>query len=203
MKRIFISSVAALAMASSITLAEENGIFIGVGLGYNGTQHKMEGPADDAGGTFSDKYNFGGLSYEIIAGYKQFFTPKFGARYYANFAYADTKKKIEDVTEKIKVMDFGVNADALYNFVSSERLDFGAFLGLGLGANNYNVVQGDKKTGFNVAINVGLRTLIAQHHGIELAARVPFLTTTITDKDGYKEQARQTYNVGVRYVFNF
>ncbi|MCX2717197.1 outer membrane beta-barrel protein [Helicobacter sp. MIT 21-1697] len=199
-KKCVLSSAVALALASSALVAEEDGVFVGVGVGYGGSQLK----------TGSEKTNLSGISYEIIAGYKQFFSPSFGLRYYANFAYADASKKAKAGEEKIKgnVMDYGVNVDALYNFVTGST-DVGAFLGLGLGANTWGgkTFKDGKldKTGLNLALNVGLRSVIAQNHGVEIAARVPFIATTLQKAatDEPKITGSHTYNVGVRYVFNF
>ena len=200
--KYIISSTLALALASSTLVAEESSGFVGVGVGYGGSQLK-------AG---SEKQNLSGISYEVIAGYKQFFTPSFGLRYYINFAYADASGKVKGTSEKIKgnVMDYGVNVDALYNFITGGNTDFGAFLGLGLGANSWGgkTFKDDKmdKTGLNLALNVGLRTEIAKAHGIEIAARVPFIATTLQKADAAgnpKVTASHTYNVGVRYIFSF
>lgn len=201
-KKCVLSSAVALALASSASFAEESGAFVGVGVGYGGSQIKPAG---------SEKMDLNGISYEVIAGYKQFFTPRFGLRYYANFAYADASGKPKDSSEKIKgnVMDYGVNVDALYNFVTGGT-DFGAFLGLGLGANTWGGKSFKDakldKTGFNLALNVGLRSVIAQNHGIEIAARVPFIATTLQKADAAgnpKVTASHTYNAGVRYIFSF
>ena len=199
-KKCVLSSAVALALASSASFAEENGAFVGVGVGYGGSQVKS-----------GEKMNLDGISYEIIAGYKQFFTPNFGLRYYANFAYADASGKPKDTSGKIKgnVMDYGVNVDALYNFITGGNTDFGAFLGLGLGANTWGGKSFKDakldKTGFNLALNVGLRSVIAQNHGIEIAARVPFIATTLqaAATDTPKMTGSHTYNVSVRYIFSF
>ena len=210
MKKLFVSSAVALALASGALVAEESGAFVGVGVGYGGT--KMKSSGGDEGGSES----LGGLSYEVIAGYKQFFTPEFGLRYYANFAGANTSKSIDGAKAKANVMNYGVNVDALYNFINDDSLSFGAFLGLGLGMNTWSgsfidsvsdlvADSGEKvkKSGFGLGLNVGVRTEIAKHHGIEVAAKVPFLATTLFNKDGVKITAQQTYNVGVRYIFSF
>ena len=213
MKKLFVSSAVALALTSGALVAEESGAFVGVGVGYGGAKIKVSG-AEEAGFTGGDG-NFGGVGYEIIAGYKQFFTPEFGLRYYANFAGANTSATIEgtDETAKLNVMNYGVNVDALYNFINDDSLSFGAFLGLGLGMNSWsgNAIDGfsdvfdekAKKSGFSLALNLGVRTEIAKHHGVELAAKVPFLATTLFDKEGAQVTAQQTYNVGVRYIFSF
>uniref|UniRef100_UPI002FE17EE1 outer membrane beta-barrel protein n=2 Tax=Helicobacteraceae TaxID=72293 RepID=UPI002FE17EE1 len=136
--------------------------------------------------------------------------------YYANFASTTGEKKIEGIKRKANVMNFGVNVDALYNFIADDSLSFGAFLGLGLGLNSWSgsLITGLKDdmaglgakvttSGFGAALNVGLRTEIAKAHGIELAARVPFVATTLVNKDGLKVTATHNYNVGLRYIFSF
>ena len=187
-------------------VAEESGVFGGNAVGY-GTPHIKV--SNVSGDTCKTDYN--GITFAFIAGYKQFFTPNFGLRYYANFAYADASGKPKDTSGKIKgnVMDYGVNVDALYNFITGGNTDFGAFLGLGLGANtwggkSFKDAKMDK-TGFNLALNVGLRSVIAQNHGIEIAARVPFIATTLqaAATDTPKMTGSHTYNVGVRYIFSF
>lgn len=58
-KKCVLSSAVALALASSASFAEESGAFVGVGVGYGGSQVKS-----------GEKMNLDGISYEIIAGYK-------------------------------------------------------------------------------------------------------------------------------------
>lgn len=211
MKKLLISSAVALALFSSTLVAEESGAFVGAGLGLGGTKLKPTG--EGAGITL----NLNGFSYEIVAGYKQFFTPEFGLRYYANFAGLNTSVAVAS----INVYNYGVNVDALYNFVDKlideQPVSFGGFLGLGLGANTWggNLIDvlpmmaemagGGKTTttSFNLALNVGLRAEIMKHHDIELVARIPFIATTIYNVNGVKINASQTYNVGLRYIYSF
>ncbi|TLD80107.1 outer membrane protein [Helicobacter sp. MIT 05-5293] len=199
-KKLLISAALSLTLASSVLSAEESGVFVGVGIGYGGSSFKM---TSDEG---KQTTKLDGLSYEIIAGYKSFFTPNFGLRYYANFAYGEHKKGGADKITA-NAMDYGVNIDALYNFISSENVNFGAFLGLGAGAVSWGgkTLKDQKmdKTGFNLALNVGLRSEFAKHHGVEIAAKVPFMTTTLKDETGFKMTSKANYNVGVRYIFNF
>ena len=200
--KYIISSTLALALASSTLVAEESGAFVGVGVGYGASQVKFG----------SEKTDLNGISYEVIAGYKQFFTPSFGLRYYINFAYADASGKVKGTSEKIKgnVMDYGVNVDALYNLVASANANFGVFVGVGAGANTWggrDIEHFNSKTGLNVALNAGLRSQFGKHHSIEIAARVPFIATTLEKADAAagtpKVTASHTYNVGARYVFSF
>ena len=218
MKKLLVSSVVALAMASSAVVAEESGVFVGLGLGYGGSSAKSEVSSDIL--SAKETANGSGLNYGLVAGYKQFFTDSFGLRYYANIDYNSSKIKVDTEKVALNAINYGVNVDALYNFVSSDGMDFGAFLGLGLGANTWSgkAVDGFKEqtkdsgkkvstTGFDLALNAGLRGVFAKQHGVEIFARVPFIATTMLDiKDdtmSVKTSASRNYNAGVRYTFSF
>ncbi|CAM3299281.1 outer membrane protein [Helicobacter labetoulli] len=218
MKRLLVSSIAAMALTSSVVVAEESGVFVGLGLGFGGSSVKTE--ESNGGASTKDTANGSGLNYGLVAGYKQFFTDSFGLRYYANIDYNSSKIKVDTGKVALNAINYGVNVDALYNFVSSDGMDFGAFLGLGLGANTWSgkAVDGFKEqikasgkkvstTGFDLALNAGLRGVFAKQHGVEIFARVPFIATTMFDiKDGtvsVKASASRNYNAGVRYTFSF
>lgn len=107
--------------------------------------------------------------------------------------------------------------------------EVGGFIGIALGGNSWNGKGFDdlqdfidaqaaansvtgiswdlKKTSFDVALNVGLRANIIKDHSIELAARVPFLKTTLLDKSlegiNLKMEAHNPYRITVRYAYNF
>lgn len=221
MKRLLISSIAAMALTSSVVVAEESGAFVGLGLGFGGSSVKAE--MSIGGVSTKDTANGSGLNYGLIAGYKQFFTDSFGLRYYANIDY--NSSKVDFGAENggkgsLNAINYGVNVDALYNFVRSDGMDFGAFLGLGLGANTWSgkAVDTGKEmanvankslstTGFDLALNAGLRGVFAKQHGVEVFARVPFIATTMLDaKEGaesVKYSTSRNYNAGVRYTFSF
>ena len=209
MKKVFVSSAVALALSCGVLVAEESGIFIGVGAGYSQSEVKISGALGEA----KDKVS--GLSYEVLLGYKQFFTPKFGLRYYANFASANQE---ESRSEKLKanVMNYGLNIDALYNFVARDSANLGVFVGVGVGYNTWSgsaidayksvaqaINEKMDKSSIDCALNVGLRTAFAKHHGIEVVAKVPFMQTTLFDARGVKVTAEQHYNVGARYILSF
>lgn len=219
MKKLFVSSAVALALSSSVVVAEESGAFVGVGLGYGGAKTTIDIGGAGAG-AMAQKSNLSGsgMRYELIAGYKQFFTESFGLRYYGSFIYGDNTFKQDGANLKSNLMTYTANVDALYNFVNSGDMDFGAFLGLGIGANTWSgkavdtaksLSEGQKlsTTGLDVALNVGLRGVFAKQHGVELAARVPFMATTLINKTvedvSMKSTMKPNYNVGVRYTFSF
>ena len=216
-------------LGASSALAETSGAFVGLQVGYGGLEFKGENDSNylNLPTKGSGSISAGGSRYGFVAGYKQFFTPEFGARYYASFDLGtDYKKDITDAygdktTIKVNSYNITANADALYNFISSNDLDLGAFLGLSLGYAHHTVkveVQGAteknpdiKPSGFDLGINFGLRTNIAQNHGIELYSRFGVLQQKKelknTYEGGYSDtqtyKAQQPYQVGLRYTFSF
>lgn len=240
-KIAIVSSVVSV-LASQSVLAEQSGVIIGAEVGYGGASVRDYGSYSETfvatGQTYSGggtiKYDGGGVRYGLIVGYKHFFTPKLGLRAYANIAAMHpsltTKEDVANQWKKVSatMLNYGVNVDFLGNFISLERLDFGGFIGLGLGANTWlgksvddyqKFIDRDgygwklKKTGFDVALNVGLRANIAKYHGVEIVARVPFVATTILNNSatdaqaGYiesrKDNLHNPYSITVRYVVSF
>ena len=226
-------SLALLLGGANIALAEESGVFVGAEIGYGAG--KFETKVTLPTGSDRLKYDGGGVKYGVVVGYKQFFTPYLGLRYYANVsimhgnlendAYAGTywKQKVDGT-----LVNYGANVDFLANFVANETLDFGAFLGLGIGGNTwisddlddfedrevaqvagaFNQTWKLTRTGFDLSLNVGLRANIAKHHGVELVAKVPFLETTLLDKKipnmgSVKNTLHQPFSVTARYTFSF
>lgn len=156
-KYLAIASVLATMSAAN---AEKSGAFVGLEAGVNiGTQERGNGGLGDSK---IKKYLLGG-SYGFIAGYKQFFTSHIGLRYYANL---NLKHSTEDITNsrdnlpEFIWLNYGANVDFLGNFVSRENVDFGGFVGLGLGANT----EIRSTTNLDVALNVGLRTTFYSKH---------------------------------------
>ena len=211
---------------ANVALAEESGVFVGIGIGGGGgTELKS-----DFGDSHSKRKD-NGISYGFVAGYKQFFNDYLGLRYYANldiyhninssdFYLSGETVGVPIKNAKITTINYGVNVDFLGNFVSTEIADFGGFVGFGIGGTtlagkfisdfkSMYVASGIKfnDTAFDIWLNIGLRTNIATHHGIELVARVPFMPVKMVD--GYdagttiKETFRQTYNILARYTFSF
>ena len=171
------------------------------------------------------KNNRSGLNYGFVGGYKQFFTPNLGLRYYVNLDLHHNMSKHKDDVKKLDIIaiNYGVNVDFLGNFIAENGIDFGAFIGLGIGGNTWSSKDLDdfedrevatvaqavgqiwklSKTSFDLSLNVGLRTNIATNHGLEVAVRVPFLPVTLMKQDGIKTTLGQTYNVLARYTFSF
>ena len=246
------SKIAKIAIASSVAwvtsqsaLAEQSGVIIGAEVGYGGASVRDYGSYSETviatgqtyNGSGTTKYDGGGVKYGFIVGYKHFFTPKLGLRAYANISAMHpsltTKENVTNQWKKVSatMLNYGVNVDFLGNFISLEKVDFGGFVGLGLGANTWlgksiddyqKFIDKDgygwklNKTGFDVALNVGLRANIAKYHGVELVARVPFVATTILNKsatnaqesyntvrESRKDNLHNPYSISLRYVVSF
>ena len=237
--KIALSFALAGILGASTALAETDGAFVGVQAGYGTAKFKNENKyneyndytGESKSGEMSGSVKASAFRYGFVAGYKQFFTPEFGARYYASVDLgADYKKDYTDENgdDTIKWSSYNVsaNVDALYNFISSDELDFGVFAGVSLGyaSHKLDLTGRDAEpdnvgaSGFDLGINFGLRTNIAQNHGIELYSRFGVLQQKkeisgafdynydgSVIKNSYKitPNFQQLYQVGLRYVFSF
>lgn len=244
MRKLVSIAVAAVLLSATSAFAEESGVFLGAEIGYGGEKHETKtagiiAQAFANGATSATlKHDGGGVKYGVVVGYKQFFTQYFGLRYYANVSIMHGNLKNDDYIGTIwktrlngNLINYGANVDFLANFVANETLDFGAFIGLGIGGNTWSSKDLDdfedrevatvaqavgqiwklSKTSFDLSLNVGLRTNIATHHGIELVAKVPFLETKLLDKSvsvngnsgSVKSTLTHTFSVTARYIFSF
>ena len=216
-------SLALLLGGANITLAEESGGFVGIGIGGGDTELKTETITNGIKDNY--KVNLGGINYGFVGGYKQFFTPYLGLRYYANLDLHHNLKKVKS-NQIITAITYGANVDFLGNFVVTDIADFGGFIGLGIGGNTIKIKDFD--TDFEFALNVGLRTNIATNHGVELVARVPLpiklssnssstggticfgsinsnptICNEQTTNSSYKQTFKQIFSILARYTFSF
>ena len=222
-------------LGASSALAETDGAFVGVQFGFGGAKTTNEFCIFGVCNTDSKSAN--ALRYGFLAGYKRFFTENFGLRYYGVVDYGADSKIDNAVTfndvpikfsPKISVLNLSANVDALYNFISNDSLEFGAFGGLSLAYASYEaknalnltpIIAGHDKPAFkdfqlsrfDVGVNVGVRAQIAQKHGVELYGRFAFIENkkeeTLFEAEGAKItqtfKAAQPYQVGLRYTFSF
>ena len=237
-------AIIAILFAWNLTFAEDSGTFVGVNIGYGDITMRTDTTAiEDSGDILTQhKGNLasgGGVNYGIVVGYKQFFTSHLGLRYYANFNALHTTANPTALMvqhagirtkQNITLLNYGANIDFLGNFIANNALDFGAFIGLGIGAESFlgadftnypkafvdtsqipNTAWEAKKTHFSVWANAGLRVNIAKHHSIEIFVRVPFMKSAILQKSenvagakwGVKTSIKNSYDIGVRYGFSF
>ena len=222
-------------LGASSALAETSGAFVGVQFGFGGAKTTNE--FCNFGVCNTDSKSANALRYGFLAGYKRFFTENFGLRYYGVVDYGADSKIDNAVTfndvpikfsPKISVLNLSANVDALYNFISNDSLEFGAFGGLSLAYASYEaknalnltpIIAGHDKPAFkdfqlsrfDVGVNVGVRAQIAQKHGVELYGRFAFMENkkeeTLFEAEGAKItqtfKAAQPYQVGLRYTFSF
>ncbi|MGX2973049.1 outer membrane beta-barrel protein [Helicobacter sp. T3_23-1059] len=229
----------------NVANAEESGVFAGVEVGYAQSVFENKITASGVGANMAEsaKYNGGGVKYGLVVGYKQFFSPYFGLRYYANVSMHHAELKSNAVAKgyewKNKVngtmINYGANIDALVNFVANDALDFGAFIGVGVGGATWmgkdlddhedyvqsiNSQWSLSRTGLDVALNAGLRLTVADKHGFEVVARIPFIKTSLLDESGNGvirdangaannvsakliNTLSHTYAITARYTFSF
>ena len=226
-------------LGASSALAETDGAFVGVQFGFGGanTTNEFCSSGGGMGACQIDLKSASALRYGFLAGYKQFFTENFGLRYYGVVDYGAADFKIDNAfymgemvkfSPKISALNLSANVDALYNFISNDSLEFGAFGGLSLAYASYEaknalnltpMIAGHDKPAFkdfqlsrfDVGVNVGVRAQIAQKHGVELYGRFAFMENkkeeTLFEAEGAKItqtfKAAQPYQVGLRYTFSF
>lgn len=232
-----------LFIGANSAMAEESGAFVGLNVGYGAVSVDTDFAFKDSGnGTTTEKGELlkgGGVDYGVVAGYKQFFTAHFGLRYYANIgalhaslaptAFMKTHAGIS-AKQNVTLLNYGANVDFLGNFVANRAIDFGAFVGFGMGGNswlgrdldNYPKALVAKKsihknvwdiqnTHFDIWLNAGLRANFATHHGLEIFARIPFMKNEIINNK-FNDKGAETsvrtdicngWSVGVRYTANF
>lgn len=150
MKKLFFIAF----MGLNIAVAEESGGFVGLEVGYGEAEivnilyqrepyHKND--------ILGLNFNGGGVAYGFTIGYKQFFTPYFGLRYYANLnlLHANLNPKstlsadiaggiiAEAKKSSVMLLNYGANIDFMANVLASENADLGGFVGVGLGGDSW------------------------------------------------------------------
>lgn len=194
-------------------MAEESGAFVGFGVGYGGGNYKIKNATSTTSST--TKKSGGDTFVQVVGGYKAFFTPSLGLRVYANFDY-QPEFRDGNGQSGVSLMNYAVNADFLYNFITGETYNFGLFAGLDVGANTLGGDTMDnletqanasnlkiKKTAVDVGLNLGLRGNFYKHFGVEFAVRVPFLANQVFKESGAEITAKRDYAIGVRAIFGF
>ena len=193
-------------LGASSALAETSAGFVGLqgNTGFGGHTTKVE-TATAAGTTQGTKTETSSYQFGILAGYKHFFVPKFGLRFYGLLDYANTE--VSGVTS-INI-NASINADALFNFISGESWDLGGFGGVSLG---YGSVEAGTSTtttttdGMDFGLNVGLRVTFAQHHGLELYSRIGLIgqeEKLTVNNNTVITRNKQDYIGGLRYIYSF
>ncbi|HIV49182.1 MAG TPA: outer membrane protein [Candidatus Helicobacter avicola] len=214
MKKLMVSGALALALSTSALVAEESGGFVGVDLGLASlTKMTMIPVGQDVGLSIN---SLGNLRYGLVGGYKWFFTQSVGLRAYV----AVNNGASYGGAGQFNSLFVNANVDFLNTFYNSEQVSAGWFAGVSLGAgihsggivSQYTGTNGmfsnlSNISGFDLGINLGLRTLFGKHHGVEFFTRFGALGASATGENGGVAIAdlntNQIYNAGIRYTYNF
>lgn len=227
------------------SIQEDDGAFMGLGVGYGGIDSKFTLYGTEANNSQNASgdvlFKGGGVALDFLVGYKHFFIKYVGLRYYANVDFlianfkrtkgdlgvnkADGKGLFGDKSRKVNLASLEANIDLLINFISNDSVDFGMFVGAGIGGNwwigkgldelqsmanaaftqmnsPYRVDIKSGKFYFNASLNAGIRVNIAKHHGLEFVAKVPFIKSTIAEKKGMKNSnggSTDTINLTMKF----
>ena len=191
-------------LGATFAVAEENGGFIGAGVASSSMDINYETYYNDSVST---------TSIPIILGTKRFFTKNLGIRFGGIIDLIDVTS--EDST-KPSWRSGGVDAfvDVLFNFLSFEKLEVGAFGGVSLGWamysnkawGTYSTSTGtydEKVSGVDVGVNLGVRANIFSHHGVEVYYRRAFMEAKGEYSDGSTIKFKRPSQIGVRYIYSF
>lgn len=142
----------------NLAFAEVSGGFVGFGVGvgqnYANFEKTEQYPNYNNGEPMvfnADEMSGAGIGYSFTLGYKQFFTPYFGLRYYANLnlLHANLNPKstlsadiaggiiAEAKKSSVMLLNYGANIDFMANVLASENTDLGGFVGVGLGGDSW------------------------------------------------------------------
>ena len=222
-----LATAALLTAIATNAAAEQSGWFLGV----QSDTKNLTNCSTDIDTSSSPYYDYANYNsnpqISILGGYKKFFSPKLGARFYGILNYSHANTKINGADDyKGNSFSLDANADFLFDFVSSESLDFGGFVGIELGygnsgwervANYYSSYE-YKGTGYSFegGANVGIRVNFGQRHGLELVNYLGYVVSRSKyDYFYYAYSSSPTYNpsshttktfhqqIRLRYILSF
>ena len=198
MKKLICAFFGILVATSSV--AEESAWFVGGQLGYSSVTQRLTLETARNSSTYDTReLNQSAARYGVLVGRKSFFTENFGIRYYvgANFGSYDG----------VSAKDIQFNIDAAYNFVNVGGVPIGAFAGIGTGYKSYDDPLATR-WGVIFNINLGVRTTLAEHHGIELFYTHDMTAATVGETFTFygrymNFEYRKPSIFGIRYTYSF
>lgn len=220
MKKTLLSLAAASLICG--TMAEAR-LFVGVEGGYT-TQHFYD-TALDSLSTFNftfptptvigDALDRGaqGYSFSAMIGSEDVGSI-FGTRWYLSAGYTSVSKEFAGQTWTREFVDAGLGFDMILNFYNSGTTSFGIFGGVSmdyhywLNGSDHNVdkVIEMSEHMFDFAGKVGFTTLLANHHRMEIFAKLPIGSMNISDSKevvlgGIFAPANVTFGASYKFVF--
>ena len=172
----------------------------------------------------------GGANYGIMLGYAYFFNNYFGARIYGslNASHIKFDSVGTNVDTLLTTLNWGMNADLIANFVALRNFDMGVYAGVFIGANTFlevgyfeYIVRVSENSGFkvnhtcfDVALNVGIRMVLARSVWLEANIKVPFLKSYAINESAYsradlsymgeyKISFKPNYSASLRLLYQF
>ncbi|MCI7485430.1 MAG: outer membrane protein [Helicobacter sp.] len=225
----------ALGLFSS-TLSAKSGLFVGIDLGASILTQDYRGEVSSQNTITTMKYSYLMSQVGFRLGYQHYFNPANGLRLYGSYAFARTGMvNVEENTrnsEANRITDqyfyatkrLEANLDYLLDLVKTENSSAGVYLGVFYGAptitlNRKNAkphqFSGDLKQRI-VGINLGLQMTLANHHRIEVGAKIPLnkqkierisvsnaMRVPVSNSTIKTLYAYQLASVGLSYAFVF
>ena len=210
----------------SVSPRNRSGMFFGIKVGYI----EAKGELLLTGIMYLDEKK-GGVNYGVMLGYAYFLNNYFGARIYGSLNASHIKFSNEGMTNidtLLSALNWGMNADLIANFVALRNFDMGVYLGVFLGANSFldtgyfeyivrvSEMSGFKvnRTCFDVALNAGIRMIIAKNIGLEASVKVPFIKSYAVNESAYsradlsymgeyKISFKPNYSASFRLLYQF
>ena len=196
MKRLIMAFLGLL--VATCAVAEQSAWFAGGTLGYGSITQKYK---DKLNGKViaNTSTTLNGTRFGVFGGYKQFFTEKFGLRYYAVLNLGSYNG--------VSAKDYHINVDTLFNFIAIDEIEIGVFGGLGLGKKTFDDPLREK-WGAVVNVNLGVRANIHTNHGVELFYTHDMAAANVGDvvRIGYRSidtEYSKPDVFGVRYIYSF
>lgn len=216
-----LGSLACVACLSTAAVAEDDGLYLAVELGGGEAKFKQDIDTTTSVGPIPVQNTVGDITANnsmpnlmLKFGDKSFFNENFGYRKYVYFGYGYSSMKNVSYNGGLSIMqgvsngsiftttnntyynnvlEYGIGADVLYNFMNKGSDSFGVYAGVAIGGETwiangkrYKPKQGpgESYANFQTILNVGLRGTIAKNHGIEIGARFYMLESQIFEGHG-------------------
>ncbi|GAA7320751.1 Hop family outer membrane protein HopL [Helicobacter pylori] len=172
----------------------------------------------------------------VSLGYKYFFgkARKLGLRHYFFFDYGFSEIGLANQSVKANIFAYGVGTDFLWNLFrrtyNTKALNFGLFAGVQLGGatwlsslrqqiiDNWGNANGIHSTNFQVALNFGVRTNLAEfkrfakkfhnqgvisQKSVEFGIKVPLINQAYLRSAGADVSYRRLYTFYINYIMGF
>lgn len=220
MKKTLLSLAAASLICGTVAEAR---FFVGVEGGYT-TQHLYE-TALDGLSTFNftfpspsiigDALDKGmqGYSLSVMIGSEDV-GKIFGTRWYLGGGYTSVSKDVAGKNFSREFIDASLGFDMILNFYNSGTTSFGIFGGVSmdyhywLDGSDHNIdkVLGMSEHMFDFSGKAGITTLLANHHRLEVYAKLPIGSMNISDSKevvlgGVYAPANVSFGASYKFVF--